>query len=151
MSEWCTVPHGLGESEVRFFPLRTHLYICIYFPRSYYYSTGYYYTTVTTCGEMQLVPIPSPYNIARVCRWGRILFPIPFERVRCVTNSTTRPRRTSSAACDCDRQNCVRRTFITKIDAHPRLGRLSYAIVVVVQFFVSFVRPLTAMWDKDIT
>lgn len=34
-------------------------------------------TTVTTCSEMQLVPIPSPY-IVRVYGWGRILFPIPF-------------------------------------------------------------------------
>lgn len=45
-SEWCTVPPGLGESEVRFFfsaRADVYTYIRIYFPRSYYYSTSYYY------------------------------------------------------------------------------------------------------------
>lgn len=114
-------------------------------------------TTVTTCSEIQFVPIPSPY-IARVCGWGRILFPIPLARAVCHefhdAPADVRSRGHSSPR-DCDRRNCVRRhlspkstsilptlAFVVRANSRSRCHR---------PFF--FLRPALAcnMWDKDIT
>jgi hypothetical protein len=99
-------------------------------------------TTVTTCSEMQLVPIPSPY-IARVYGWGRILFPIPFA---CHEFHDAPARRGGEARHTVWRRSTefVYVVIYCEQPTHPLLWRSSFARgQSSSNFFFSFIRPFT--------